>query len=568
MSAPAARTEQPAQSTEPTRLVLEVSGLTVESLQERTLRTVFRDAELALPAGEVVLLVGPSGSGKTLFTKLLVGLLGPGSPALSIAPTSHMRVHLRSGEQCEVLGTSRYPARLRGAIGYLFQEHALFDELSVEDNIRFGGTLAAEPLPPAVFAEQLHAQARRLKLERQLRSPIEVLSGGQRQRTALLRMLALRPEILIYDEPTSGLDPDAAGRVAALIRQTQHDTPPALRPGLSLVVTHDYTNLLGVADRVVLIHPARGFTVYPIRNEQERERLGAELKRALQQWEPPRPRPLSRAQVRALRQRAEWYRFRSAPGRLWDLLRSTPRLYARSLRWHRRFAGSLARLLVIDAVPFTALAGVAIGLVVSYFSLNSVPEQLQAQAEPIFIEEIIQGLGLALYQILAPLLAAICLTARSGAAIAGHLSHMERSSQLDALRVLGMPPWALLGDKVALSFMIGMPLHAAICFAAASFASLVVVLMTRPLVTWYTFTASYVGGLGEHWLDLPYHGTGWLLAKLVPAGLLCALLAWREGTRPKASARDVNRAITRAIMQGILAVITVFFLVLLLEVRR
>jgi energy-coupling factor transporter ATP-binding protein EcfA2/ABC-type transporter Mla maintaining outer membrane lipid asymmetry permease subunit MlaE len=550
------------------RTVLEVSGLTVESLQGENLHAVFHDAELELPEGEVVLLVGPSGSGKTLFTKLLAGLLDPGTRGLHIGPTSRIRLRMRSGDTVAVLGEGRYPARLHGALGYMFQYHALFDELSVEQNIRFGGDQATTPLPPGGFDEQLHDQARRLKLDRLLGTEIDVLSGGQKQRTSLLRMLALRPELLIYDEPTSGLDPDAARRVAELVREVQHDAPESMRPGMSLVVTHDYQSLLGVADRVVIIDPQRGLRVHAVRTEEERARLREELAEALRTWEAPKPRPLTPQQRRTIRDRADWYRFKGAPGRLFDLVRAVPKLYARSLGWHHRFGWSIFRLLVLGAIPFTALAGLAIGLVVSYFSLNSVPEQLQSQVEPIFIEEIIQGLGLALYQILAPLLAAICLTARSGAAIAGHLSNMERSSQLDALRVLGMPPWVLLGDKVAVSFMIGMPLHAAICFVTSSIAALIVVLMTRPLVTWYTFTSSYFAGLGEHWLDLPYQGTGWLLAKLIPAGLLCALLAWREGVKKKATSGDVNRAITRAIMQGILCVIIVFFVVLLFEVRN
>ncbi|RME75161.1 MAG: ATP-binding cassette domain-containing protein [Planctomycetota bacterium] len=551
------------------RTVLEVQRLTVESLQGDGLHTIFHDASLSLPAGEVVLLVGPSGSGKTLLTKLLAGLIDRGSPRLRIGPNSEIVLGLRSGERVRVLGPNgRYPARLRGALGYMFQYHALFDELTVRDNIRFGADMASDPLPPDAFERELQQLARELKLEHVLDAPIDALSGGQKQRTALLRMLALRPEILIYDEPTSGLDPDASARVAARIRQVQHHGPAEVRPGMSLVVTHDYPSLLGVADRVVLIDPRRGFEVHPVRSDAEREALRSLLAEALHRWQAPPPRPIPPRDRTLLRDRAAWHRLRTAPGRLFDLLRATPRLLARSARWHRRFAASIFGLLVLGALPFTALAGLAIGLVVSYFSLNSVPQQLQGQLEPIFIEEILRGLGLALYQILAPLLAAICLTARSGAAIAGHLSHMERSSQLDALRVLGMPPWVLLGDKVVLSFMVGMPLHAAVCFATASLAALLVVLATRPLVTWYTFSHSYMAGLGAHVLDLPYTGSGWLLAKLVPAGLLCGLLAWRQGVRPKRDATDVNRAITGAIMQGILCVIAVFFVVLLFEVQR
>jgi ABC-type Fe3+/spermidine/putrescine transport system ATPase subunit len=126
--------------------VLSVSGLTVESVRGRALVEIFQDAALDLRAGEVVLLVGPSGSGKSLFAKLLAGLVGPGTGSLRIAPTARLAVSLRDGRTEEVLAGAHYPDALRGAIGYMFQFHALFDELSVEENIRFGRDQAREPI--------------------------------------------------------------------------------------------------------------------------------------------------------------------------------------------------------------------------------------------------------------------------------------------------------------------------------------------------------------------------------------------------------------------------------------
>jgi ABC-type transporter Mla maintaining outer membrane lipid asymmetry ATPase subunit MlaF/ABC-type transporter Mla maintaining outer membrane lipid asymmetry permease subunit MlaE len=559
--------------------VLSVSGLTLESVRGDALVEVFQDASLELPAGEVVLLVGPSGSGKSLFAKLLAGLLGPATGTIRIAPTARMEVRLRDGRACELLGSGHYPARLRGAVGYMFQHHALFDELTVAENVRMGGDQARDPLRGRAWHDWLDLAASRVRLERLLASPIEPLSGGQRQRASLLRMLALRPEILVYDEPTSGLDPDAAGRVADMIRDAQHPAPETLpsagdpgapaaepRPRLSLVVTHDYANLLRVADRVVILDERRRFEVREARTDAQREALAREVQGTLARWQAAKPRPIARKDVRAIANDAAWRAFAAAPAALVDGARALPRLFLRSWRWHARFAWNALRLLVLGAIPFTAVGGAAIGLVVAYFSLNSVPRELQAHAEPVFIEPMIQGLGLALFQVLAPLFAAICLAARSGAATAGHVSNLERSSQLDALRVLGVPPTLLLGDKIVLAFAVGMPLLAAVAFAASSAACLAVVLVTRPLATWYTWRASYFAGLGAGPLDLPYRGTWWVLAKLVPAGVICGAIAWREGARPKATSEDVNRAITRTIMLGILAVLAVFFLVLVLEV--
>jgi energy-coupling factor transporter ATP-binding protein EcfA2/ABC-type transporter Mla maintaining outer membrane lipid asymmetry permease subunit MlaE len=547
--------------------VLSVSGLSLESVRGRSLVEIFQDAALELPPGEVVLLVGPSGGGKSLFTKLLAGLLGPWTGSLRIAPTARMTVSLRDGRTLEALAGGHYPAGLRGAVGYMFQDHALFDELTVEENIRFGRDQAREPLAGDAWTTWLHESAARLRLERLLASPIAPLSGGQRQRVSLLRMLALRPEIMVFDEPTSGLDPDSASRVADMIREAQHEGPEDVRPRLSLVVTHDYANLLRVADRVVILDPSRRFSVRQIEDESARAALALELPAIFATWEGARGRPLEAADVRRIQGDADWRRFTSLPAVFQERVEGAPRLLLRSWRWHARFAWSTLRLLVVNAIPFTALGGAAVGLVLAYFSLNSIPQAIQGQAEPVFIEELLRGLGLALFQVLAPLFAAICLAARSGAAVSGHVSNLERSSQLDALRVLGMPPGALLGDKIVLSFALGMPLLAAVTFVSATAASLAVVLLTRPLATFYTWKTSFFAGLGHGPFDLPYHGTGWLVAKLVPAGILCGLVAWRQGSRAKTSSEDVNHAITRTIMQGILIVLAVFFVVLLLEIR-
>ncbi|MHC4390353.1 MAG: ATP-binding cassette domain-containing protein [Planctomycetota bacterium] len=569
----------PGLAAEEPRAVVRVRGLSVESVTEGRAVEVLRRAELDLFEGEVVLLVGPSGSGKSLFTKLIAGLLGRGTDTLHLAAGAEISITLKDGVSRDVIGSARYPTELRGAIGYMFQYHALFDELSVEQNIRLGLDLARTRRPRAEASAWLADRAHHLKLDRLLGRSIEPLSGGQRQRVSLLRTLALRPELLIYDEPTSGLDPDTARRVAELVREVQHGpegggvkapgegaASPEL-PRLSIVVTHDYEHLLGIADRVVLLDTDRGFAVIETPDAASREAARVRIVEALACFEPATPRPLSAHQARAVRREAEWERLRSAPGRMFDLLRTMPARYLRLWRWHGRFGWSAFRLLIIGAIPFLVLGGTAIGMILSYFSLNAIPRALQTKAEPVFIEEMIRTLGVALYQILAPLFTAICLAARSGAAVAGHVSNLERSAQLDALRVLGLPPAALYADKIVIAFAVGMPLLTALAFCAATLSCMGVILLTRPLATWYTFEHSFFSGLAQHAFDLPYAGTEWVLCKLVPAGILTGLIAWSLGAGKKATSEDVNRAITKAIMRGILCVITVFFLVLLVEMN-
>jgi phospholipid/cholesterol/gamma-HCH transport system ATP-binding protein len=212
------------------------------SLQQVTMRfggqQVLHAIDLMVQRGQTLAVIGESGCGKTVLLKLIIGLLRP----------TVGRV-LFDGQPLEKL-SERELTRQRLRFGFLFQGAALFDSLSVFDNVAFGLRAqgrAAETeiheivrqrlqevgLPPGVVAKK----------------PAE-LSGGMKKRVGLARALALDPEVMLYDEPTTGLDPIMTDVINELILQTRRQ-----RPVTSLVVTHEMKTVNKVADRVVMLYP-------------------------------------------------------------------------------------------------------------------------------------------------------------------------------------------------------------------------------------------------------------------------------------------------------------------------
>jgi phospholipid/cholesterol/gamma-HCH transport system ATP-binding protein len=190
---------------------------------------VLRDVSFAVPTGQLTILIGASGVGKSVVLKLILGLLKPDSGAIRV-----------DGERIDTM-TEAQLIRVRDDIGMLFQESALFDSLSVADNV--GYKLYEETdLPADQVRERVQEVLRFIGLSEHIdRMPSE-LSGGQRRRVAIARAMAARPQLLLFDEPTSGLDPMTAKTVDAEIiklRDIHHVT--------SIVVTHQLQDAFYIA---------------------------------------------------------------------------------------------------------------------------------------------------------------------------------------------------------------------------------------------------------------------------------------------------------------------------------
>lgn len=214
--------------------LIRLDGVGVDFARQRVLRNI----SLAIPRGQTLAVIGESGCGKTVLLKTIIGLLRPTQGA----------VHF-DGRDLAELG-ERELTRQRTRFGFLFQQAALFDSMTIAQNVAF--PLRQHSRKDAGEVQQIVlARLAEVGLPENilLKKPAE-LSGGMRKRVGLARALALEPEIMLYDEPTTGLDPIMGDVINELILSTRRQHPVT-----SIVVTHDMRTAQKVADRVVMLYP-------------------------------------------------------------------------------------------------------------------------------------------------------------------------------------------------------------------------------------------------------------------------------------------------------------------------
>ncbi|MBT4140816.1 MAG: ATP-binding cassette domain-containing protein [Candidatus Latescibacteria bacterium] len=198
-------------------------------------QAVLQGLDLEIPSGQITTILGPSGCGKSVTLKHVIGIEQADSGRVEVVGHDMSNVRQRD------------LITLRKRIGVLFQSSALFDSMTVKENVAFGLRMHTK-MPEAEIAERVHVCLDAVKLAgTEERMPVE-LSGGMRKRAALARAIAMSPDFILYDEPTTGLDPNTSNVVGDYILKLQNELDIT-----SVVVTHDMPLTRRVSDKVALL---------------------------------------------------------------------------------------------------------------------------------------------------------------------------------------------------------------------------------------------------------------------------------------------------------------------------
>lgn len=199
-------------------------------------KQVYRGLDLSIERGESLVVIGGSGQGKSVMLKLLIGLL----------PLDGGEVHF-DGARVDALDERGF-MQLRRRVAMIFQGAALFDSMSIYDNVAYG-VREHFRLAGKALDDRVRESLALVGLEDVADQWPANLSIGMKKRAGIARALAIRPEVILYDEPTTGLDPVNVERINQLVRQLQDQLDVT-----SIVVTHEMSTLFAVGDRVAMVH--------------------------------------------------------------------------------------------------------------------------------------------------------------------------------------------------------------------------------------------------------------------------------------------------------------------------
>ena len=199
---------------------------------------VLWNVDIKIAAGETVAIVGESGCGKSVTMKVMMQLISQSAGQLKWFGKDVASLSLRDRQQ----------QRLR--LGYLFQGAALFDSLTIYENVAFGLRQTGQNDEPLI-EDNVHSRLKEVGLNSDIvhKRPSEI-SGGMQKRVGLARALALSPDVMFYDEPTTGLDPVNSRRIDELIASVRDS-----RGTTGIIVTHDLRTVHRVADRIIMLYP-------------------------------------------------------------------------------------------------------------------------------------------------------------------------------------------------------------------------------------------------------------------------------------------------------------------------
>jgi phospholipid/cholesterol/gamma-HCH transport system ATP-binding protein len=199
-------------------------------------QAILNGVDLRVGEGETLSVLGRSGTGKSVLLKLIIGLQKPDSGTV--------RIH---GREITNLSLDELN-EVRRKVGFLFQQAALYDSLTVEENVSFPLERHSQ-ISAAERKDRVRELLKRVDMEEHLGKMPSQISGGMQKRVGLARALALEPDVLLFDEPTAGLDPITAGEIEGLILRLQEQSKTT-----SIVVTHDLHGAKTISDHLALLN--------------------------------------------------------------------------------------------------------------------------------------------------------------------------------------------------------------------------------------------------------------------------------------------------------------------------
>src|SRR5689334_5657243 len=215
---------------------METPPIQVSGLRKRFgEQTVLNGIDFQVERAQTLAVLGKSGTGKSVLLKLLIGLQTPDSGSIRINGTKMVRPDIHRLND------------IRKKIGFLFQQAALYDSLTIEDNVAFP-LVRHSGKPESEIKDRVRQLLAGVGMDRDMEKMPSEISGGMQKRVGLARALALDPEILLFDEPTAGLDPITAAEISNLIVDLKKN-----RKLTGIVVTHDIHHAEAFADHVILL---------------------------------------------------------------------------------------------------------------------------------------------------------------------------------------------------------------------------------------------------------------------------------------------------------------------------
>lgn len=446
---------------------------------------------------ELVLLIGPSGSGKTSIVNALCGLLETGETGWKLAGK------LTQGPQSVDL------ERMRSELcGLVFQDNALFDDLSVEENLRIALDHKART------AKEIDRKSVLSMLpDVDPGQSIATCSGGQKQRIAIVRTLMAGKPVLVLDEPNSGLDIKSSRRLAGLVKSICTDQAIPV-----IVVAHHVEDLLPFADKVFLLDSRS---------------------RAIERIDPSLP--AIEAAMMQLDVGANPNNGEVGSSALEMRRGQLP------LRWFLRYFIEYFWVLCLSPymLGYVFVGGAILGFVSVWFGFNY--HSFGGYLKSILHDETLAGIGYVQTTIAVPLVASILVVARNSAIIAADLGNRILSSQFRAMRNLDIPGLRYLNASIVVANMLALAILTAVALVSASWSA------------YQTWTLFFPDQPFEFWQENYFRRLveagrsewGWGLAKIVLSAVLSSAAAITIGLRSNTDVVSVTSAVARAIVIGV-----------------